>query len=159
MVKSGMKILLFLLIGMLCFNLVTAAWFFIFQTSVSMKIDSIGSQKDVTLSIPNININTTNSSASGGGMTTFAFNKAGTFNISIIETFGDLSGGQCTNGATDCIISYSLYDGSSTRNITNNQQINITANSNIKQISANLSCVAYSCPQTRDIVIKLNQIS
>jgi cytoskeletal protein RodZ len=158
--KKMKKLMLGVLIGLLVISLVSAAWYFIFSTGVSIRIDSLGSQKDVTLSIPSINLNTTENSAKGSGQTTFAFNKAGTFMVDIIQTFGDLSSGQCLNGTNDCILNYSFDDGTYVvRPIIDKQIINITANSNLKYIYANISCVAYSCPQTRDIIIKLNQLS
>ena len=154
------KILLGILIAVGCITLVSAAWYFIFTSGLSIRVDSLGSQKDVILNIPSINLNTSESSAKGGGITTFSFNKAGTFQVSITETIGDLSGGQCLNNTGDCSVTYSLDDGTfSERSIYNGQTLNISANSNVKRIVANISCVAYSCPQTRDVVIKLNQLA
>lgn len=153
------KIWAFLIVGILCAGIVTSAWYFIFSSGLSVRIDSLGSQKDVTLSIPSINLNTSNSSDKGGASTSFMFNKAGTFIVDIIETQGDLSGGQCLDGDNDCQIVYTLWDGNSNRNITNKQNISLPANNYPKSIIANISCVAYSCPQTRDILIKLTQTS
>ena len=153
------KLMLGLIIGILVLGLISAAWYFIFTSGLSIRIDSLGTQKDVILYIPNMNLNTTNSSASNGAITSFVFNKAGSFLVSITETFGDLSGGQCINGTDDCLITYAFGDGNSTRLINNNQIISIPANTNVKTIASNISCVAYSCPQTRDIIIKLNQVS
>jgi len=153
------KPILAIIIGIMIIGLVAGAWYFIFSTGVSIRIDSLGSQRDVILNIPNINLNTSTNSDKNSGSTEFVFNKAGTFKVYITDTFGDLSAGQCLNGTDDCIINYSLYDGFMTKIIIDKQIINITANNNMKSINANISCVAYSCPQTRDILIKLEQLA
>ena len=140
-------------------GLVAGAWYFIFSTGVSVRIESIGSQKDVQLSIPSINLNTTNGADKGGASTSFVFNKEGRFKIDILETIGDLSGGQCMNASSDCNVTYWLSDGLVVKSIFNGINLDIPANQNLKVIMANLSCVAYSCPQTRDINIKLTQMS
>jgi hypothetical protein len=151
------KIFIIVLIGIICVGLVSAAWFFVFSNSLSIQVNSLGTLKEVTLSIPSINLNTTNSSAKGGSSSQFMFNKAGSFKVDILETVGDLSGGQCLNGTGDCLISYNLYDGNSLRQVEDKQIVTIPANTEPKVIYANISCVAYSCPQTRDVQIKLTQ--
>ena len=151
------KIFGIVLIGIICVGIASAAWFFVFSNSLSIRIDSLGSLKEVTLSIPNLNLNTSSSSASNVSASQFMFNKAGTFKVDILETLGDLSGGQCMNATADCLILYTLNDGNTLRSISDKQTIDIPANSYPKTIYANISCVAYSCPQTRDIQIKLTQ--
>jgi hypothetical protein len=154
------KIFLGVMIGILLISLVSAAWYFAYTSGFSVRIDSFGSQKDVILNMPDISINTSQGSSKGNGQTSFAFNKAGSFKVDITETFGDLSAGQCLNGTNDCVVDYSFDDGSSVIKSLNDKQI-ITLNysSNLRTIYANITCVAYSCPQTRDIIIKLNQLS
>lgn len=152
--KSTIFILIVLSLG-----LVSASWYFIFGGNVTMNVYSLGSQKDATISFPEISVNTTEFGNTSTGGIIFAYNKAGTFRVEITETIADLSGGQCLNGSSDCTTNYTLNDGNSTRIILDGDHVIIPANSKVKTINSTISCVAYSCPQSRSTIIKLIQIS
>lgn len=148
-----------MLVSFLLISTVAAAWYFVIQGGVRVNVASIGSYKDVILTLPNINLNTTNSSDKGNTSSCFAYNRAGTFQIDITETVGDLSGGTCTNGASDCTTIYTFQYGSGYTVLTNKMNVTIPENTYQKCVNVNMTCVPYSCPQTRDIVFKMTQIS
>lgn len=154
--KTKISLIIFAVI--LCSGLIVGAWYFIIGGSVKANIASIGSYKEATLTFEDMNLNTTTGSDKKSSMITFAYNREGIFNTKITETIADLSNGECIGGDKDCNTTYWLYDGVRTLEIKDGQNITIPSNSNLKYLSANLSCIAYSCPQTRDIIIKLNQI-
>jgi len=152
------RILIFLGIIFVSLALVGAAWYFIIGGNVKVNIASIGSYKEATLTFTDLFLNTTNGSDKSSSIMTFAYNRDGIFKVEIIETIADLSAGECLNGDKDCNTEYWLNDGIDTQQIFNNKNVTLTSNSYPKKLWVNMSCMAYSSPQTRDISIKLNQV-
>jgi len=153
------KLYMFLLILIGCLSLVSAAWYFIIQGNLTATIDSLGSKKEVTLSFLPLQLNTTNSSAFANSSMQFAYNRAGNFSVGIIETIADNSAGECVEADKDCLVQYNLYDGVNYQALRDGSYVYIPNNPNKKIIIVNITCVAYSCPQTRNYIIKLNEMA
>lgn len=154
------KFVLILMMILCIAGLVAGAWYFIIQGNMTAYVYSIGGVNNINIPFPTISLNTTNSSDRAFVNITFVYNKAGNFTVEILETYIDNSAGECTEGAGDCIVSYTFRDGITLPpyEIYNGQQITIPFNNNPKVIIANMSCVAYACPQTKDLTIKLREV-
>lgn len=148
-----------ILIVILSLALVASAWFFIIGGNAKINIASLGSYREAILNFEDMNLNTSEYNDYANTSLRFVYNREGLFRVDIIETIADLSNGECVNGENDCITRYSLFDGVSSKNINDTLEIFIPANNYEKRISVNISCIAYSCPQTRDISVRLYQIA
>lgn len=153
------KIWLFVGIGILVLTLATAAWYFIIGGNLIVEVTSIGDTQQLIIPFNNILLNTTNDSAIGESSINFVYNREGNFNVSITKTFGDLSGGECSNGVDDCTFEAIITDGINPHYVIDDGDIIIIPlNYNRKYINATLECVAYSCPQTLDVSIRLVEV-
>lgn len=152
------KLGLVLLIGIGCLVLVNAAWFFIFDAGLITNVYSLGGAKEVALTFPAMSLNTTSGADSSSSAISFSYNKAGNFTINILETRGDNSNGECVNSTNDCSSTYVLGDGLINWELRNGGVVSIPYSSRPKEIEVNISCVAYSCPQTISTSIKLTEV-
>lgn len=154
------KIFLVFLVTALCISIAAASWYFIFNGTIKVNVASIGSYKEAILNFNDMNLNTTAGSGFANTSMTFVYNRAGTFRADIIETTADLSNGECLNGKDDCTVEYFLFDGiNGSYRFYDKQNLTLPNNPYLKKISVNMTCVAYSCPQTRDISVKLTQVA
>ena len=154
-----MKKLLLIITVMLSLSLIAGAWIFIIQGDLEMVVNSLRGTESVIINFPSIEMNTTNATDVGYSYFDFIYNKEGTFYVSIIETFIDNSEGECLDGEDDCEVNYYLNKGEGyVTELINNRTVNVSYNTNVKRIEANMTCIAYSCPQTRNIRISLEEI-
>ena len=155
--KSNKKILSFLLVGILSIVCVSAYWMFFIEGSTVATVGDLSGYNSIELSIPNLNVNTSNGSASDIVYSNnFILNRNVTMNVSIDEQFTDSSGGNCSNGENDCTLTYKIVNSTgSYAEITNGSNIYLQESIYNKNVSVEMECVAYSCPQTRNITVTL----
>ncbi len=114
----------------------------------------------ISLTIPSINVNTTNGANSTLVYSdNFVISATTLFNVTINETFIDTSNGSCSGGESDCNLVYMIINSSSTyTQIIDEYSVYLNGSSQDKNISIEMTCVAYSCPQERTIDINLTEI-
>lgn len=153
------KKFMFVFVGIFLMTLIGAAWALTIEGSTTAYVT--GSPNTlISLTIPTININTTEGNDS---MIVYSDNfviyKDLNFNVSINETFTDTSNGSCTGGETDCSLVYMIKVNSSTYvPIYDGLPVNLEGSPLDKNISIEMTCEAYSCPQERSIDIILSEI-
>lgn len=151
---------LFGLLFIMALGLVSAAWLFSIDGSTTVGVAGLGGYHVMSISIPQIDINT----SEGADITTvysegFVINRDMNMNVTIDETFQDDSGGNCTDGINDCTTQYMIINDSLGHSeIFDGEVIGLQASSSDKNISIEVSCMAYSCPQTKGIDISLVEI-
>lgn len=140
-------------------GVVSAAWFLTIDANVSATVFSNPEYADLSISVPDLNVNTT----MGNDTVTvysdhFQINSDITINTTIYESFQDLSNGTCSGGQSDCYLTYGIYSSTEDYSeLVSGQLLNITASDVQRNISVTMFCEAYSCPQSRDINISINQ--
>jgi len=160
-IKKAEKITLTVLFSLLFIGLGAAAWLLTLNGGVHIDVFSIGSQREVTLDFDSFSLNTTDTKDSGTAIMEFAYNKESNFSVSITETIGDLSGGVCTNNINDCRTNFTLMDGLPNKDpllIKDGDIVSIPYNVNQKQVKIEMHCEPYSCPQTRDYTVSLEEL-
>ena len=155
--------LMFLIIG--CLAIVSASWYFIIVGDLNVVVDSIGGTNELSLVFPMFLLNTTEDSDSQESLIEFIYNKEGSFQVGIIETFADTSGGLCLDGENDCSTEVFINYGNETgdtgtfgHKINNLDNISIPYNLNAKNLTISMSCVAYACPQERTVRVSLTEL-
>ena len=153
-----MKKISILLMVIASLTLVAGAWFFTINGGFSISVQSLPGYSSIDLDIPILSVNTTSGSDSDSGFTSFIINRDMTLNVSITETFQDDSGGECAGGLSDCEISYWLYNGTEDTLISDGMSVFIKAMPTSRNLTAEINCIAYSCPQSRNIQIRLTEV-
>lgn len=140
-------------------SLVTAAWALSIEGSTTAYVTGDPNTL-ISLTIPTININTTEGNDSEIVYSdNFVIYKNLNFNVSINETFTDTSNGSCTGGQSDCSLVYMITVNYSTYvPIFDGLPVNLEGSPLDKNISIEMTCEAYSCPQERLIDIVLSEI-
>lgn len=138
--------------------LVSAAWLFTVEGGFSMVVESIPGYTSIALDAKSFSVNTTGSASTNQETLSFILNKDMKLYVEIIETFQDNSGGTCFNGTNDCTLVYQIYNDSSYHVIEHGKVIGLSAMPYERNITAILSCVAYSCPQSITSEITLTEV-
>ncbi len=153
------KYLIYGFMFLIMVSFVTAAWFFVIQANINTNVVSIPGYASLLIEIPQLNVNTTNGPDSVSVVSSFIVNKDITLNTSIVETYQDNSGGECNGGEDDCIIEYMIQNTlTEYTEIINNEVVFLEAINRERNITVTMSCVAYSCPQSRNIDIILTEV-
>lgn len=141
-------------------SLVAAAWAISIEGSTTAYVTG-NSSTLMSLTIPPINVDTTNGANSTIVYSdNFVVSATTLFNVTINETFTDTSNGSCSGGESDCSLVYMVVNNVSTYTpIVDGGSVYIYGSSQNKNISIEMTCVAYSCPQERSIDILLNESS
>lgn len=145
--------------GVFFLSLVTAAWFLSIEGNTTAYVTG-NPNTLISLTIPAININTTDGNDSTIVYSdNFIISATTLFNVSINETFTDTSNGSCTGGETDCSLTYMVITSSSVyTEIIDGYPVYLNGSSQDKNVSIEMTCVAYSCPQERSIDVNLTEI-
>lgn len=153
------KKFMWIFVGIFFLTLVTAAWALSIEGSTTAYVTG-NPNTLISLTIPSINIDTTNGSDSMIVYSdNFIVSATTLFNVSINETFIDTSNGSCSGGESDCGIVYMIINSSSTyTQILDGSSVYLYGSSQDKNISIEMTCVAYSCPQNRSMDIVLSEI-
>jgi len=154
-----------LLIGLLVLGvpiLVAAAWLFAIQANVIGTAVSLPGYAILSIDIPSLSVNTTEAPDSDSASFNITINRDTVLNVSIIEIYQDGSGGDCEGGEDDCTMVYELANGSvlfdGYGKLIDGETINIAASIEGRPLRVTMSCIAYSCPQTRTADIILTEV-
>lgn len=149
---------IFVLIGITTFA--TAAWFFAIQVNINATVISIPGYATLAVNIPSLSVNTTDEADSSITFAQVLINKDIILNVSIVELYQDDSGGQCDGGLRDCTMRYMIQNNNSNdyMELIDEQSISLHAMNIRRNITVEMSCDAYSCPQSRSTEIILTEI-
>jgi len=151
------------LIGLLILGvpaLALAAWLFVINADVVGEAISLPGYATLALNIPALNVNTTQGADSTTEYVNFTVNRNANFSVIITETYQDNSGGECEGGQGDCTMIYSINNESGViYEIHNGDNVILEASRDPRRLTATMSCIAYSCPQTRTADITLTEAS
>lgn len=150
------KKFMWIFVGIFFLTLVTAAWALSIEGSTTAYVTG-NPNTLISLTIPTINVDTTNGANSTIVYSdNFVIYKDTTFNVTINETFTDTSNGSCTGGESDCSLVYKIINTSSTyAQIYDGLSVYLDGSPQDKNVSIEMICEAYSCPQERSIDINL----
>ena len=151
------KKFIWLFVGIFLVALVADALIISIDGSITDTV--MGSNASIVLSISARNIDTSErDNSSTVYSNNFVVNKNVTMNVTINETFTDNSNGSCSGGQADCSVVYKIINDSISgiyAEIVNGSPITFAGSSLDKNVSIEMTCVAYSCPQNRSIEIYL----
>ena len=150
---------LFWAIPLVLMGIVAGAWLFSINGGFTMVVDSLPGYASINLDIPLLTVNTTSSRDSDEGRIEFLLNKDMNMSVSIEEIYQDLSGGLCLDIQNDCVTTYKVDNKPDVDAVLiDGEYVFLNALSQPRNLTLELTCQAYSCPQSRTANIILTEV-